>query len=84
MQTISASTTTKTRIVSSNTHILRIDNEDIIPLSESEFAKVLPIIEKEVPMSDIVVISDYGKGFITKDLVEAIVRISPKKAYQWW
>ena len=79
VQTISASTTTKTRIVSSNTHILRIDNEDIIPLSESEFAKVLPIIEKEIPMSDIVVISDYGKGFITKELVEAIVGISQKK-----
>lgn len=80
VQASHASTTTKTRIVSSNTHILRIDNEDIIPLSEDEFSKVRPIIEKEIPVSDIVVVSDYGKGFITRELVKLIVEISQKKS----
>ncbi len=79
MQNDFTCTTTKTRIVSSNTHILRIDDEDILSLSEDEFLKVQAIIEKEMLISDIVVVSDYGKGFITKELVKFITEKAQKK-----
>lgn len=79
MQNDFVCTTTKTRIVSLNTHILRIDDENILSLSEDEFLKAQTIIEKEMLTSDIVVVSDYGKGFITKELVEFITEKAQKK-----
>lgn len=66
-------TTTKTRIVSANTHILRIDNEEIVPPSPEELDEAKRAISAEIADADIAIISDYGKGFVSKELAAFVV-----------
>jgi rfaE bifunctional protein kinase chain/domain len=60
-------TTKKTRITSENQQLLRIDDEDISP----KFFN-FETIKQEIEKADLVVISDYGKGVITSDLMKLL------------
>jgi len=68
-------TTSKTRIISDNQHLIRIDeenNELIHPELEQEFLnKILGIMEGKI--FDAVVFEDYDKGAITLKLINEIV-----------
>jgi D-beta-D-heptose 7-phosphate kinase/D-beta-D-heptose 1-phosphate adenosyltransferase len=64
----------KTRVVGQHQQIVRLDYEDIQtagPLLESE---ILKQFEASVGACDIVVISDYAKGFLSPSLSQAIIR----------
>jgi D-beta-D-heptose 7-phosphate kinase/D-beta-D-heptose 1-phosphate adenosyltransferase len=65
-------TTLKTRIISDNQHVLRIDRETRKPISERSLGKVAEFIENKMTDVDIILISDYGKGMITRLLVQRI------------
>lgn len=73
-------TTRKTRIIASHQHVLRIDRETKTEISERTLSKIRKFIERFVPGTDAVIISDYGKGLLTKPLLRAIVEISGKHA----
>ncbi len=66
-------TTVKTRIIAHNQQIARIDQETVIDLSSEDaqrlFNEICPLIET----TDVVVISDYGKGFLTSELLQNII-----------
>ncbi len=64
-------TTTKTRALARHHHLLRIDRENKISLSPAVEKKVISEI-KNLPNHDLVVISDYNKGFLTKNIVQAL------------
>lgn len=66
-------TTAKTRIVSANTHILRIDDEEIAPPSPEELAEAKRAVSEEIADADIAVLSDYGKGFVSGELAAFVV-----------
>jgi rfaE bifunctional protein kinase chain/domain len=66
-------TTTKTRFVSQHQHILRVDEEDQTPIDSDLIRAVMEAAEREIQNSDIVVISDYAKGFVTGELLRKIV-----------
>ncbi len=77
-------TITKTRVLSGNIfasgaqQIVRIDNEVIEPLSQAEEEAVLQNF-KSFAMKNkqcALVLSDYGKGFLTKSLLENIIKLS--------
>ena len=57
----------KSRIVSEDQQLLRIDDEDI---SDKYFDKNLVL--SEAKKADLIIISDYAKGTITRDLMESI------------
>lgn len=65
-------TTQKTRIIAANQHVLRIDRETKQDISESTLDKMIRIIEDKMPDIDVVLISDYGKGLITKNLISKV------------
>lgn len=71
---------TKTRMIDSRSrqHVLRIDNDVIsAPFSPSiEFLRT--IVQGEY---DVIVISDYNKGFITYQFVEELALISPAMVF---
>ena len=71
-------TTKKTRIIASNQHVLRIDRETTKPVS----AKTLEILKKHykktIINTDIVIISDYGKGLISHELISFITEYGKK------
>ena len=71
-------TTRKTRIVAANQHVLRIDRETKKEISEKTLASVMAFAEEKIPQADLVLISDYGKGLVTKPLLEKLVSSAQK------
>jgi rfaE bifunctional protein kinase chain/domain len=66
----------KTRIIGGGQHIVRIDKEEIKPINTDIENKILQKIKKRIKYWDIIVVSDYGKGVITKRLGREIIKIA--------
>lgn len=66
-------TTMKTRIIGENQQVVRVDREDRHELSDEVEARTLAMFEKHADRCSALIISDYGKGVITKSLLEKII-----------
>ena len=66
------STTHKKRFVASNTHLLRKDVEKIRDINGSETEKKIINVIDSIQNIDAIIISDYAKGVITKDIVDQL------------
>src|SRR5262245_18986528 len=64
----------KTRVVGQQQQIVRLDYDDQPPPSASIAAQVLEQFDACVERCDLVVISDYAKGFLSVDLAQEILR----------
>ena len=62
-------TTRKTRIIAANQHVLRIDREIRREISEHSYAALRDAIDSILEQVDIILISDYGKGVVTRELL---------------
>jgi D-beta-D-heptose 7-phosphate kinase/D-beta-D-heptose 1-phosphate adenosyltransferase len=71
-------TTRKTRIIASNQHVLRIDRETKKEISGDTYQLMVDRLEKQIPFADIVLVSDYGKGTLTRPLLSRMVEICKK------
>ena len=71
-------TTKKTRIIASHQHVLRIDRETDKAISDPTLEKITRFIEDKIAHVDVVLISDYGKGLITKDLLSRVISSAQK------
>lgn len=66
-------TPVKNRIIAENQQIVRIDHEQITPIPEmleQQVIEMLPVLLKGVA---VVAISDYGKGFLSRTLLSAVI-----------
>jgi D-beta-D-heptose 7-phosphate kinase/D-beta-D-heptose 1-phosphate adenosyltransferase len=66
-------TTTKSRLLASQQQVMRIDRERIQEISSQTCARVLDAFEQAVDGADMVLLSDYAKGFFTKKLLQEII-----------
>ncbi len=64
----------KTRVVGQQQQIVRLDYEDVQPPDAALEAEVMQLVDGMIPSCDIVVISDYAKGFLTESLAQSIIR----------
>ena len=64
-------TTRKTRVVAHNQQVVRADWESSAPLSAPDRARVVDAVRRAVANADAVVLSDYAKGLLHRDVVEA-------------
>jgi D-beta-D-heptose 7-phosphate kinase/D-beta-D-heptose 1-phosphate adenosyltransferase len=64
-------TTRKTRIVAHNQQVVRADWESTEVLSQRDRAAVADFVRGRAAQCDAVIISDYAKGLISRDIVEA-------------
>ena len=71
-------TTKKMRIMASKQQVLRIDEEVTTPISKESQNKLLEAIESQIKNFDIILISDYAKGVITKELSESLIKLAKK------
>ncbi|MBU0987001.1 MAG: D-glycero-beta-D-manno-heptose-7-phosphate kinase [Proteobacteria bacterium] len=71
-------TTRKTRIIAANQHLLRIDRETRKIISEATFSRLAGFIENKIASVDIILISDYGKGLVTENLIARITACARK------
>ncbi|MBC7898450.1 MAG: D-glycero-beta-D-manno-heptose-7-phosphate kinase [Saprospiraceae bacterium] len=71
--------TVKTRIIAHNQQVVRLDQETSSELTSSEAAGLFDEIRPYFDEIDIVIISDYAKGFLTDDLVRNLIGYANKQ-----
>lgn len=71
-------TTRKTRIMTGQHHLVRIDHEIRKNLSSESESKLLAVVEKNLQDVDVVVLEDYAKGILSQSLIEKIVGLTTK------
>jgi D-beta-D-heptose 7-phosphate kinase/D-beta-D-heptose 1-phosphate adenosyltransferase len=69
-------TTKKTRIIAEHQQVLRIDRETKKQVASSTFKSLTNLAEKIIPEVDLILISDYDKGLITRTLIADLVKIA--------
>jgi D-glycero-beta-D-manno-heptose-7-phosphate kinase len=67
------STTTKTRIIAHHQHVVRVDEEHSTPLPGEVEEQVLRWLEDQVAGAHACVLSDYGKGVVSRRLAEHVI-----------
>lgn len=72
-------TTRKTRVMAKHHHLVRVDYEVRNSLSAEVEAEMINVVEKNVDDADCVVIEDYKKGVVSRNVVEKVVAICKKK-----
>src|SRR5881275_1177344 len=65
-------TIVKTRIIARHQQVVRVDREQLVGPSPAQIAKVVAAIRDELPETDAIIFEDYGKGFLTTELVTPI------------
>jgi len=63
----------KTRVVGQHQQIVRLDYEDVRPLTPQLEQELMRLVDGSIAACDIVVISDYAKGFISGSVAQAII-----------
>jgi len=66
-------TTVKTRIVAHSQQVVRLDQENTNAIGREEVEIAFAQIEKKLEIADVVIISDYAKGFLTDDLLSRLI-----------
>ena len=66
----------KMRVISNRQQIVRLDHEDTHPLSDATERALLAAAERAIADSDIVVLSDYGKGLFSDRALRAIIDLA--------
>jgi D-beta-D-heptose 7-phosphate kinase/D-beta-D-heptose 1-phosphate adenosyltransferase len=77
---VSRPTIRKTRLVSQNQQLLRIDEEQVRPLSREIEDALMQRVAPHLQHADVVVVSDYGKGALTDRVLDALCRAPGRKA----
>lgn len=71
-------TTRKTRVMTGQHHLVRVDHEIRRNLSRQTEEKLLAVIEKNMADCDVVVLEDYAKGLLSQTLIEKTVELAKK------
>lgn len=69
----------KNRIIAENQQIVRIDHEVVTPLPKYLEQQVIDSLPHLVEGVKVIAISDYGKGFLTRTLLSAVIEIGRAK-----
>jgi len=72
-------TTVKTRVIAHHQQVVRVDREEPQPLTASSISRLTEAISRRLKNVDAVVIEDYGKGVITRQLLEVVVPLACAK-----
>lgn len=67
-------TSTKTRIIAGSQQIVRVDKESKEAINNDSKKYILDFIERTIEDYEAVIISDYAKGVISKDVIDVCVK----------
>ncbi len=70
-------TTTKIRVIAGTHQMVRLDEETRTPLPQEAEDRLLQALQ-EAPHPDAVIVSDYGKGVVTRRVVDELLRLRPR------
>ncbi|OGW60021.1 MAG: hypothetical protein A2V83_07870 [Nitrospirae bacterium RBG_16_64_22] len=66
-------TTIKTRVIAQHQQVVRFDREDAGELGDGSRRRLLDGLTERVPEADAVVVSDYSKGVVSRELLAKVV-----------
>ncbi|BCD60749.1 MULTISPECIES: D-glycero-beta-D-manno-heptose-7-phosphate kinase [unclassified Nitratiruptor] len=69
-------TTKKSRIIASNQQIVRVDREEKKEIESQTQQKILNVFNRVIKEYDLVLLSDYDKGVLTKEVTQAVIQRS--------
>lgn len=69
-------TTLKTRVIAHNQHVVRIDHEVVENLNAEDEEKVWENISKVFETVDVILLSDYAKGFLSVNLISRLITLA--------
>lgn len=72
-------TTTKTRVIANNQHIVRIDKESKAYINNNIEQKILSYLESDLTKLDGIILQDYNKGILTPSLITKIISLANNK-----
>ncbi len=72
-------TTVKTRVIAHHQQVVRVDREEHMPLPQRLIQQLCKVVEEQLDDIDAVVIEDYGKGVVTRQLLETLVPAARKR-----
>ncbi len=73
-------TSKKSRVIAANQQILRYDKESKETISSASVEKIVAAVEKDLFMTDMIILSDYGKGVISEELAQAVIMLAKEKS----
>src|ERR1044072_3152838 len=65
-------TIVKTRIIARHQQVVRVDREKFVGPSAPQIKEVVASVRKKIPETDAIIFEDYGKGFLSTELVSQI------------
>jgi len=71
-------TTVKTRIIAHSQHVVRVDKEDKRNISEEMENKILQFLHQRKNEIDGIILEDYNKGVLTKNLIKQVIEFANK------
>ena len=78
--TLERNTTVKTRFVATNNQqVLRLDVEDTEELSSKDCKMLLSTLEGTIDNFDLILLSDYLKGFLTYEFTQGVLQLAKSK-----
>jgi len=69
----SRETAIKTRYIAATQQILRTDKETVADLDEATQNRLIKLVDARLEKSQILVLSDYAKGVLSKDVIKALI-----------
>lgn len=69
-------TTTKTRILSQNHHITRVDRESRHDIDHELEQQIKLTLEQQIPLCDAIILEDYNKGLLTVSLIQHTISVA--------
>jgi D-beta-D-heptose 7-phosphate kinase/D-beta-D-heptose 1-phosphate adenosyltransferase len=62
----------KTRIIARHQQVVRVDREQFSTLSSQQIQQAVAAAQNDIPQMDAVIFEDYGKGFLSTEMVSQI------------
>jgi rfaE bifunctional protein kinase chain/domain len=69
-------TTIKSRVIAHSQHVVRIDQEEQADLQPDTQRRILAVFETRLDAIDGIILEDYNKGVLTKELIGSIIRLA--------
>ena len=70
----------KTRFIASRQQVVRTDEESRLPLAQDEEEALLAAISAHLPAADAVILSDYGKGTLSRRVIAHAIALAASHA----
>jgi len=69
-------TSKKSRVIAVSQQILRYDKESKEDIESASVEKIVAKLGEEIAIYDAVILSDYGKGVLTQELCQAVIKLA--------